>query len=66
MSRIPTIDLGLLLMGLALGTILGRAWEKWASGAIDIQEEAYKIGYNDGVDQLYGRKYMIPYQRKKP
>lgn len=50
------LDWGLLLMGLALGTILGRAWEKWASGAMDIEEQAYKAGYNDGIDQ--GKPYM--------
>lgn len=38
------------LVGLfVLGFLVGKVWERWWSGNLDIQDEAYQAGYQAGL-----------------
>lgn len=41
---------------LIIAFMLGRVFERWRSGGMDIEEEAYNAGYDDGLDEVDHRE----------
>ena len=45
-----TVNIGLCV----LCFIIGRCWQKWSDGTMDVEESAYQAGYEEG--HIEGRK----------